>query len=74
MPTVSVTEILIEYVPVGSEEDALTTPELLIVIPETVDESEAFTTLHVHDDCDPVPPLIVGVEVFAVPNEVEIPG
>lgn len=50
------------------------TPELLIVIPETVDESDAFTTDHVHDVVEPVPPEIVGVEVFEVPKVVEIPG
>lgn len=57
-----------------TDDEAEITPELLIVIPETVDESDAFTIDQLHDDCEPVPPLIVGVDVFAVPNEVEIPG
>jgi hypothetical protein len=51
-----------------------TTPELLIVIPETVEESEIFTTDQLHEVVDPVPPLSVGVEVLAVPKVVEIPG
>jgi hypothetical protein len=46
----------------------------LIVIPETVEESEALATDQLHEDWDPVPPLIVGVEVFAVPKEVDTPG
>lgn len=58
----------------ATDDEADTTPELLIVIPETVDESDAFTIDQLHDDCEPDPPLIVGVEVFAVPNDVEIPG
>jgi hypothetical protein len=73
-PTVSVAITRIAYVPVETLDDAETTPELLIVIPETVEESETLATDHVQDEVEPVPPLIVGVEVFEVPKDVEIPG
>jgi hypothetical protein len=61
-------------VPVARFDATETTPELLIVIPATLEESDVLTTDQVHDEVEPVPPLIVGVEVFAVPNEVDIPG
>jgi hypothetical protein len=43
-------------------------------MPETVEESELFLTDQVQALEDPVPPEIVGVEVFEVPNVVDIPG
>jgi hypothetical protein len=73
-PTVSVAVTRIAYVPVATADEAETTPVLLMVIPETFEESDTFTTDHVHDEVDPVPPVIVGVDVFEVPNVVEIPG
>jgi hypothetical protein len=59
---------------VARDEAAVTTPALLIDIPETVDESETLTIAHVQEDEDPVPPVIVGVEVFEFPKVVDIPG
>jgi hypothetical protein len=46
----------------------------LIVIPLTVELSDALTTDQLHDELEPVPPEIVGVEVLAVPNVVETLG
>jgi hypothetical protein len=60
-------------VPVDTLEEAVTTPELSTVIPETADESETLATDHVHDEVEPVPPPMVGVDVLDVPKDVEIP-
>ena len=73
-PTVSVAVTRIEYVPVAVLEAAVTTPELLIVIPETAEASEALPIDQAQDEVALVPPEIEGVEVCAVPNVVEIPG
>jgi hypothetical protein len=45
-----------------------------MVIPLTVELSEALTTAQLQEELDPVPPEIVGVEVFAVPKVVEMLG
>ena len=60
--------------PVAVLAEAVTTPDELMLIPETVAESELRAICQVQDEEDPVPPLIEGVEVLAVPKVVDIPG
>ena len=68
--SVSVAVTVIEYVPAVVELDAVTTPELLIVTPDTAEPSEVFATDQV---IDPVPPVLVNALLeAAVPNVVEI--
>ncbi len=74
IPTVSVVFTRIAYEAAARFEATETTPEELMVIPLTVELSEAFTTDHVQDELEPVPPEIDGVDVFAVPKVVETLG
>jgi hypothetical protein len=73
-PTVSVALTRIEYVAAARLDETETTPEELIVIPLTVELSEVLTTDQLQEEVDPVPPEIVGVEVFADPKVVETLG
>ncbi len=69
IPWVSVAVTIMEYVPGVIEALTVTVP-LGAVIPETVEESEAFRTVHVQEEVAPFPPETVGAAVAPVPNVV----
>jgi hypothetical protein len=61
-------------VPTDVEPEAVTTPDELIVIPETEEASEVFAILQLHEEVEPVPPEMDGVELLALPKVDEISG